>query len=179
MYREVVLSFTFNRVLDKNFTFFKSKIHSNWHIFNLTTNHSRLFTVRYSVFSNPYSIFGIHHSPLTTHHSRLTCHFEWFSNENLIEKCFEVLRLDEFSIQISLFSKAKFTRIDMYSSSPLKTHSSLRVIFDRKLYREVLWSLEIRRVLDTNFTFFKSKIHSNWHVFKLTSQNSLVTSHSF
>jgi len=129
LYREVVLSFTFNRVLDKNFTFFKSKIHSNWHIFNLTTNHSRLFTVRYSVFSNPYSIFGIHHSPLTTHHSRLTCHFEWFSNENLIEKCFEVLRLDEFSIQISLFSKAKFTRTDMYSSSPLKTHLSPLIAF--------------------------------------------------
>jgi hypothetical protein len=37
------------------------------------------------------------------------CHFEWFSIENCIEKCNKVMRLIEFSIQISLFSKAKFT----------------------------------------------------------------------
>ena len=102
LYREMVLSFTFNRVLDTNFNFFKSQIHSNWHSFN--------YKFKISL----------------THHSRLTCHFEWFSIENCIEKCFEVLRLDEFSIQISLFSKAKFTRTDMYSNSPLKTiHCSL------------------------------------------------------
>jgi len=40
---------------------------------------------------------------------------------------------------------------------------SLRVIFDRKLYREVVLSFMFNRVLDTNFTFLKSKIHSNWH----------------
>jgi hypothetical protein len=86
LYREVVWSFTFNRVLDTNFTFFKSKIHSNWHIFNLTTYHSRLFTVRYSVFSNPYSIFGIHHSPLTATGSPLI----------------SPLGLTEFSIHVTL-----------------------------------------------------------------------------
>jgi len=37
------------------------------------------------------------------------CQFEWFSIENCIEKCFEVRCLIEFSIQISLFSKVKFT----------------------------------------------------------------------
>jgi len=41
------------------------------------------------------------------------CHFEWFSIENCIEKWFEVSFLIEFSIQISLFSKAKFTRTDI------------------------------------------------------------------
>jgi hypothetical protein len=178
LYREVVWSFEVNRVLDTNFTFFKSKIHSNWHIFKLTSHLSRLFTVHHS-------LFFIRYSPLTTHDSRLTCHFEWFSVENCIEKCFEVLSLIEFSIQILLFSKAKFTRTDMYSNSPLTsqdyslfiiryflfviryspltTHLSLLVIFGRKLYREVLWSFELNRVLDTNFTFFKSKIHWNWH----------------
>ena len=123
LYREVVWSFEVNRVLDTNFTFFKSKIHSNWHIFKLTSHLSRLFTVHHS-------LFFIRYSPLTTHHSRLT------------------------------------------------THLSLRVIFGRKLYREVLWSFELNRVLDTNFTFFKRKIHSNWHVFKLTSHLSrLFTVH--
>ena len=47
--------------------------------------------------------------------------------------------------------------------SRLPTHLTLRVMYGRKLYREVLWSFELNRGLDTNFTFFKSKIHSNWH----------------
>jgi len=65
--------------------------------------------------------------------------------------------------------------------SRLTTHLSLRVIFDRKLYREVVWSPKLSRVLDTNFTFFKSKIHSNWHLFKLTFQLSrlFTVHHSF
>ena len=71
------------------------------------------------------------------------------------------MSLGEFSIQISLFSKAKFTRTDVYSISPLTTQDSLVTSsdLDRKLYREVVLSFTFNRVLDTNFTFFKSQIH--------------------
>ena len=51
--------------------------------------------------------------------------------------------------------------------SPLKTHDS-RLTSNS--------SIRLNRVLDTNFTFFKSKIHSNWHVFKLTSHGYVLTS---
>ena len=117
----------------------------------------------------------------------LGCHFEWFSIENCIEKCFEVLSLIEFSIEIPLFSKAKFTRTDIfwiknsqlkinnYFNSPLTSQDYSLFIIRYFLFLirysplTTHISLRFNRVLDTNFTFFKSKIHSNWHSFNVAS----------
>ena len=106
--------------------------------------------------------------------------FKFFSIGRFL--CIE--RLVTLNVQLSSWGKRSDERslslVYQFTSqdSPLTTHLSLRVIFDRKLYREVVLSYELSRVLDTNFTFFKSKIHSNWHLFKLTFQLSrLFTVH--
>ena len=132
---------------------------------------------------------------IQAHHSRLTRHFEWFSIENCIEKCFEVLSLIEFSIEIPLFSIAKFTRTDIfwiknsqlkinnYFNSPLTSQDYSLFIIRYFLFLirysplTTHISLRFNRVLDTNFTFFKSKIHSNWHIFNLTTNHSRLTRH--
>ena len=55
-----------------------------------------------------------------------------------------LLFLLKFELSILKF-EIQFTSQD----SPLKTYLSLRVIFDRKLYREVVLSYQFSRVLDT------------------------------
>jgi len=149
LYREVVWSYELRRVLDTNFTFFKSQTH-------LPTKERR------QARTDIYSI-----SPLTANHSlSLRVIFDRKLYREVLWS-FELKRVLDtnftfFKSQIHLPTKERRqARTDMYSSSPLTAnHSlSLRVIFDRKLYREVVWSYELRRVLDTNFTFFKSQIH--------------------
>ena len=77
--------------------------------------------------------------------------FKFFSIGRFL--CIE--RLVTLNVQLSSWGKRSDERslslVYQFTSqdSPLTTHLSLRVIFDRKLYREVLWSYWLNRVLDT------------------------------
>jgi len=81
--------------------------------------------------------------------------FKFFSIGRFL--CIE--RLVTLNVQLSSWGKRSDERslslVYQFTSqdSPLTTHLSLRVIFDRKLYREVVWSYEINPALD-EITFF-------------------------
>ena len=171
LYREVVWSQELKRVLDTNFTFFKSKIHSNWHVFKLTSHNYSLFIIRYSVFiiiysmflnsafSKPYSLFGIQYSVSTTHHSRLTTHLSQLTTHDS--------RLTTHFSPLTTIPLYHYTIILTTTHHSPFHHSRLICHFEWFSIENCIekW-FEVMSLVEFSIQislFFKSQIHSNWH----------------